>query len=408
MDFSNLITKPEIKYTPERVELEPPAEIDPQGHEPVTRVDIPDVLEDTKQALIDEIAELEALLLAVVSALPPLEVPVPDDYADLLDKKTVTMSDYLESLGDEEYGPVAIREVFEEHIEDCDPGYRTIPLIESVMRGLKSDLEHTADSMFKGNIDPTGISDAMLAAMRDDVAEAQQFRLEITRAAHIARMAIDKAVWAHVIDKGTAEKLRTEGVNLARTLKRVKSLLKMSAALYSTDWKSAVGGLRNHLQNALMDKYLNKMISTYSRSYNKVVVPAEKVVSIFSDPAVQDVPEIQTLRNLIARPTEHIRKTTADVVADIYAIRRKRSEIQLTGARSVGALTYTWRLTNQLDSVIAALGQIGGSGDYYLEADAPQGALGQLLEKDQIPPLPPDVPVLADEVFKLTAEPGTK
>jgi hypothetical protein len=398
MDISKLLKKPDLHYTPEMVELSDPGEPLPESGLPYDNIE--DDVADTRAALEEEISNVDALFDAVVTALPEIEVEVPEDQLDVIEKPRVTLSDYLESLASDDYGPVAIRDVFEEHVAYQEPAALAVPLLDSLRRSLSEDVSHLSDSMFQGKFDPaTGASnDKALFNIRCAISDSQDLREEISRAAWAAKIAIDRAAWAHIISSSERTEFNSKISEVVTTLRRVRSLLKMTTTMYAVDWKSAMTNIRDCLAGPIVDRYLNQMFSACNRAYNKIAKPLDDVMRTLSSSDLHDLPETEHLKLLLGKPIKHLQDQKEEALADSYAIKRKRAGLQINGARAVGALSYTKRLSLQLDAVIAGLEAVTTSGKMSLEAPAPEGTLGKILEDKKVYKISPDTPPIIVDV----------
>lgn len=399
MDLSSLIRKPKIEYTPEHVELPQPE----AAPETIVMIANPEDITDVLDMAKEEIQALDDLKDALISALPSFDVEVPEEMQDLVGKSRITMSDYLESLSSDEYGPVGIRDIYEDYASgpDGEPGILTIPLVDTMRQSLARSCELVADQMFAGEFPPSGATDAALWSIKCDIDDCQRFREEVSRAATAARKVIDRLIWANVLDVTSVDEIRSRGQEITDSLKRIKALIKISSTLYAADWKSAMTTLRDHFYAALIDTQMNALLSIYKKAYDKTVGPAFKILNVMQGNRVlQDRKDIRDITALFERSLTHITGQVENVISDIYAIRRKRSEFALNGAKACGAMAYTRRLTSQLDTIIAAVETMTGvGGTFPLGADAVYGDLGKILDDKRVYQLAP-----TDVGFSITDE----
>lgn len=380
MNFSKLIQKPAITYVPETVELPDVAPF-PEGTPIYDNVE--DDIKDVSAAVQEEIAALDDLIQDIMNAAPTSEVAVPEEYSDTLDAKTITLSDYLQSLGSNDYPQLATMEIFEDHISDvCDTPSMMLSILSGTRDSLLGDFNNLQNDELYGQFSPNGASDGALWTVRQGVADSQKLREEVIHAAKLANKAIDTALWAGLIDSNDTANFQNKVEKLQEQLKRIQSLLKVTTTLCSIDWKSAVNSLRGCIYSSVANKYVDRMFSAYNRAYNKIVAPAEKTLrSISTNNSITELDGVQNLKNILATSINYIRTKSDETLGDLYAIRSKRSSLRLNGAKAVGTMAYTKRLIDQLDIIIAGL-ETTVSGSYSsqdLEASVRQGELGSIL-----------------------------
>lgn len=383
MDISQLLQKPKIGYTPEHVELPEPtqSELESPAYSNIEQ----DVV-DVKHQLVEEIREVTQLLEEVINVIPPVEFPVPPEYSDFIEAPTVTLSDYIVSLEGEDYGPQGIRDLYEEFASDIDagePACLMLPILSGARSSLTRDLELLSDSMMRGSFDASGARDSALWAIRTDIAESQRLRNEVIRAAELAHTTIDTALWAKALDAEDWTRARQRGSELIGQLRRMQSLLRISSTAFSLDWKSTVTALRDHLFSSFVNETMNRVFSSYSRAYNKVVVPARKALTFLNVSPLEGVDDVQNLKDILATSLDHVQTKISDTTTDLYAVRQKRNLLRIDGARAVGVMAYTKRLIAQIDIAVAGiettLSGSSSTGNPML-VSAAEGNLGRILD----------------------------
>ena len=375
MDLNSLTKKRKVNRPLPRVVLGEPNPVTPVIQ---TETETEQDYNQVRELLRVEIEELAYLFDSIVTIIPTTSITPPSDI--VWDKPEFTLSDYLEALQDDSYIPTELIETFEEHAAYVSPEILILPYLEDTKRDLRNSFDRMSDDLFRGNFDASGSADKDLWALRRDIDNSTQLRNEVISAANIARSAIEKAVWAEIIPQQTAHEMYRKGNELVQSLEAVKRMLKVGTSVYVLDWKDTIKEIRNTLYSNLVQAYTDKLFRSYYKYRSKVFTPASSVLGLLANRAVDDVPEVVSMRNTLAKAMKHIESTANETRNDLYAIKKKRQGLKFEGIKAVKCLVYTNRLIAMLDTLIGGIRTLSGSGPLNLTVPANQGNLGKLLD----------------------------
>jgi hypothetical protein len=440
LNIKGLLKKPKINYTPEKVTL---------GEIPVARATEEDSVSsispiyaqaaDIKQQLEQELLKLDLLIAGVIKCIPDEPIPIPEEYAPIIELEVLTLNEYVRSMHSTDNRDVLIQEIFEEHHLGIngEPAALYLPVLSSqrshisedlasmtnamssslsstyssLSSELNTDLQAFADSVEYGSgSDDFDISGSQLYCFQQDMKDSQELREDVLAAAEIAAQVMDSDLWPNLFDSETKRKIQDGALSAVSLLKKFRGLLVIGMTLRSTDYSSVVPVLRDYVQRFIANVQLNIVINTMLSVYRNYVSPVKGVlariihetdtftpkpiiekfiptVSVsksyldgYGNTITSAHPEsVVTVMNDMAEACMHVIESLEDKIADSYICSRKQSLLRKKGSAAIQNMIRMKRTLAQIDTVIAALQTAALQNIDELKQDIAPGRLSGLL-----------------------------